>query len=362
MKQRRSWRPGWAIARDQVKADEEALLNSIRANPEDKPGRLAYADWLDERGDARGKFLRVQLAVRALSPDHARRLSGEQRLSSLRKGLDPDWLVVVEPERAHLYKHQAPAARLLCQCVTPHHKSEPWSELRLHTEPQDTESDAWKRLLDRIEEAAEDGREEFAPVRNLDPSDWEWIVTLPPSIVNLKAVRHLNLYGSSLVRIPPEIGAMSGLENFDPYTSYRLHWFPYKITRCRKLTQSTVSTWALYGNRKFRPPFPRLEPGPTPEVQGEGKTMSPEDCNPWPTRSCSVCDRPFEDRQLHRVWISLRVATDTLPLLVNACSQECVRRLPRPKADCVRSPHQGGLEVQQPSYRRRGFFHFLRKS
>ncbi|WP_257581710.1 hypothetical protein [Streptomyces sp. TLI_146] len=31
---------------------------------------------------------------------------------------------------------------------------------------------------------------------------------------------------------------------------------------------------------------------------------------------------------LHQVWISLRVATDVLPLLVNACSSGCVAALP----------------------------------
>ena len=30
------------------------------------------------------------------------------------------------------------------------------------------------------------------------------------------------LYRSNLVRIPPEIGMMTSLEEFDPYTSYRL--------------------------------------------------------------------------------------------------------------------------------------------
>jgi hypothetical protein len=31
---------------------------------------------------------------------------------------------------------------------------------------------------------------------------------------------------------------MSSLENFDPYTSYRLHWLPYEITRCPNLRSS----------------------------------------------------------------------------------------------------------------------------
>ncbi|MDX2565372.1 hypothetical protein PV371_38115 [Streptomyces sp. TX20-6-3] len=68
----------------------------------------------------------------------------------------------------------------------------------------------------------------------------------------------MRLYGSNLVRIPPEIGAMTSLEEFSPYTSHRLHWFPYEITRCWKLVRSTISTRSLFGNFKLRPPFPRL--------------------------------------------------------------------------------------------------------
>ena len=68
------------------------------------------------------------------------------------------------------------------------------------------------------------------------------------------------LYGSNLVRIPAEIGAMTSLEEFTPYTSYRLHWFPYELTRCPRLVRSTVSSSALYGNFKYRPPFPNWCP------------------------------------------------------------------------------------------------------
>jgi hypothetical protein len=50
------------------------------------------------------------------------------------------------------------------------------------------------------------------------------------------------------------------LEVFEPYTSYSLHLFPYELTRCANLRDSTVSTRALYGNFNFRPPFPRLQP------------------------------------------------------------------------------------------------------
>lgn len=114
-----------------------------------------------------------------------------------------------------------------------------WPGLRIHTEPQDTSTAAWKHLLQLVEEAAKDGRAEFAPGREMDAAEWATIVTLPPSIAKLKAVKHLILYGSSLMRIPPQIGEMTSLEEFSPYTSYRLHWFPYEITRCQNLKRSS---------------------------------------------------------------------------------------------------------------------------
>ena len=52
----------------------------------------------------------------------------------------------------------------------------------------------------------------------MTPAEWAQITELPKSIGKLKSVKHLILYGSSLVRIPPEIGEMDALEKFTPYT------------------------------------------------------------------------------------------------------------------------------------------------
>jgi hypothetical protein len=134
-----------------------------------------------------------------------------------------------------------------------------FGDVTFRTEAQDTESEAWKTLLELIDNAAATGAKAFDPLRELEPGQETGIVTLPASIAKLKEVEKLNLYGSSLVRIPPEIGEMESLKEFVPYTSYRLHWFPYEITRCTKLRNSTVSTRALYGNFKFPPAFPRLD-------------------------------------------------------------------------------------------------------
>ena len=106
-----------------------------------------------------------------------------------------------------------------------------WRELLFHTEVQDTASDAWKSLEAYIAKVGDEGSDELNPRQGIGSEKWEQIVTLPKSIGTLKFVKILSLYGSHLVRIPPEIGNMTNLEEFDPYTSRCLHWFPYEITR-----------------------------------------------------------------------------------------------------------------------------------
>lgn len=207
-----------------------------------------------------------------------------------------------------------------------------WSEPELHSEIQDTQCPGWKRLIELVETAASDHRQIFSPAQEMKPEEWNQIVTLPPSIAKLKSVRQFTLYGSSLVRIPPEIGEMSSLEEFSPYTSYRLHWFPYEITRCKNLKESTVSTRALYGNYKYRPPFPKL-----PQIHD------------WLTpKNCSVCNMPFGENTPLQFWVSLNVATDVLPLLVDACSRKCISMIPTPPQGYIRKPHRGGLGLSQP--------------
>jgi uncharacterized protein (TIGR02996 family) len=40
-------------------SDDEPFLRAILATPEDMATRLIYADWLEERGDARAEYLRL---------------------------------------------------------------------------------------------------------------------------------------------------------------------------------------------------------------------------------------------------------------------------------------------------------------
>ena len=223
-------------------------------------------------------------------------------------------------------------ARPMCHCLDPQYDDSKWSELRIHPEDQDTECFGWQRLNELIDDAARDGRKEFSPGPEMTPERWAQITILPSSIAKLKSVKHFILYGSGLVRIPPEIGEMTSLENFTPYTSYCLHWFPFEIQRCENLKQSTISTRALYGNFKYRPPFPRL-----PQIN----------CA-YVSERCSVCDTPFDNVTPQERWISLPIGTDVVPLLVHACSETCIANLPTPPKNYIQHPHTGGLDLQQP--------------
>ncbi len=56
-----------------MQTEAEAFLQRIRAYPTTTPQRLIFADWLDEEGDPRGRFIRVQLALATISEtDRAR--------------------------------------------------------------------------------------------------------------------------------------------------------------------------------------------------------------------------------------------------------------------------------------------------
>src|SRR5207244_2686349 len=45
----------------------EEFIQEILANPDDDTPRLIFADWLEERGDSRGEFIRVQCEIAALT-------------------------------------------------------------------------------------------------------------------------------------------------------------------------------------------------------------------------------------------------------------------------------------------------------
>lgn len=122
---------------------DEEFLSRLVDNPDDEALRSVYVDWLEERGDGRAEFLRAQREVRATEPDDPSRLLLEARLSRARRGLSREWLMRLEPERAHLLASTDAA----CDCLAPTRRA----PLRLHSEPQDTECPAWLKLVEAIE-------------------------------------------------------------------------------------------------------------------------------------------------------------------------------------------------------------------
>ena len=154
-----------------------------------------------------------------------------------------------------------------CECLKPRINRKYQHVLTVHPDDQDRQSPAWLALLQLIEQAVADGREVFDPGRELGSELWQQISVLPTQIGQLKQVKHLQLYGSQLTRIPAQIGEMTALEEFTPYGSYRLHWFPYEITRCKNLISSTISTRSLYGNKRHRTAFPKLRGNPIDFVE-----------------------------------------------------------------------------------------------
>ncbi len=76
-------------------SDDVAFLHALRAFPEDDTRRLVYADWLDERGDLRGEYLRLEVAARAAEPGD-RRDELLKRIRIVREPLDLRWLAAVD--------------------------------------------------------------------------------------------------------------------------------------------------------------------------------------------------------------------------------------------------------------------------
>ncbi len=45
--------------------EEQQMIDAVLADPHSDEARLVYADWLEERGDSRGGFLRAELSFAA---------------------------------------------------------------------------------------------------------------------------------------------------------------------------------------------------------------------------------------------------------------------------------------------------------
>ena len=70
----------------------EASLQAIIENPDDDAPRLVYADWLEERGDPRGEFIRVQCDLARMAPGDPRYFELYRRTEQLWAAHSETWL------------------------------------------------------------------------------------------------------------------------------------------------------------------------------------------------------------------------------------------------------------------------------
>jgi uncharacterized protein (TIGR02996 family) len=76
-------------------AENRALLKAVREAPDNEIARLVYADWLEERGDPRGPYLRLDTDVSKMRRREKGCRSALERLIELRKSFRADWIVDV---------------------------------------------------------------------------------------------------------------------------------------------------------------------------------------------------------------------------------------------------------------------------
>jgi uncharacterized protein (TIGR02996 family) len=73
--------------------EDKAFIRAILDHPDELTTWLAYADWLDDRGDPRAEFLRLRVRRRELSPLDPAVSDVNSRLGVLADELDPKWLL-----------------------------------------------------------------------------------------------------------------------------------------------------------------------------------------------------------------------------------------------------------------------------
>src|SRR5262245_16394023 len=64
-------------------AREDTSFQAIAENPDDDTPRLVHADWLEQRGDSLGVFIRVQCELAKIDRDDPRRSELEARNSDV---------------------------------------------------------------------------------------------------------------------------------------------------------------------------------------------------------------------------------------------------------------------------------------
>lgn len=72
-------------------SDANAFLDAVLAEPDDVSCRLIFADWLEERGDPRGEFIRIQCALAGNHLDELQRARFTIRQQALLAQHEAEW-------------------------------------------------------------------------------------------------------------------------------------------------------------------------------------------------------------------------------------------------------------------------------
>lgn len=75
--------------------DELDFLREIEQSPTDEMPRLIYADWLEEHGDERADYLRLECELHRMGQLTPKFMELTERLRDMREDFDPRWLVAV---------------------------------------------------------------------------------------------------------------------------------------------------------------------------------------------------------------------------------------------------------------------------
>jgi uncharacterized protein (TIGR02996 family) len=81
-------------------SEEDGFLRAILASPEDTFVRLVYADWLEDRDDPRGEYLRLEASLAAMPVGHEAAAGVRRRMIELRAHLPPPWLALLGEHRS----------------------------------------------------------------------------------------------------------------------------------------------------------------------------------------------------------------------------------------------------------------------
>jgi uncharacterized protein (TIGR02996 family) len=60
-------------------SEEAALLQAMLSSPEDSTPQLIYADWLEERGDRRGEYLRLDAELARIAAERPKGVRNRYR-------------------------------------------------------------------------------------------------------------------------------------------------------------------------------------------------------------------------------------------------------------------------------------------